>query len=103
MCGATRFWKAAPSLTETFTARNGLVIRVVYHLGHAVLLEFTRAAGTLTADDVNTLLTSCAGVSNWELGKDSTDTAKLYHRLDGKAVAHWSTEYRRQPARGIRR
>ena len=71
--------------------KNGMIIRVVYHQGYSVLLEFTRATGPLTAADVNTLLTSCAAASTWEMGKDSTDAAKFYHRADGKAVAHWST------------
>ena len=72
--------------------KNGMVIRVVYHQYRAVLLEFTRAVGPLTLADVNALLTSCAADSTWEMGKDSTDAAKLYHRADGRAVAHWSTE-----------
>lgn len=71
--------------------KNGLVIRVVYHKNQVVLLEYTRAAGVLTLADVNALLAACADTSNWEPGKDSTDTAKFYHRVDGKAIAHWST------------
>ena len=70
--------------------KNGLIVRVVYHQSHAVLLEFTRVAGALTLADVNALLATCADNSTWEMGKDSTDTAKLYHRTDGRAIAHWS-------------
>ena len=70
--------------------KNGLIIRVVYHQGHAVLLEYTRAAGTLTTADINTLLAGCADGSVWEMGKDSTDATKLYHRTDGRAIAHWA-------------
>ena len=71
--------------------RNGMIIRVVYHQNRAVLLEYTRTGGPLTASDINTLLAACADGSSWEMGKDSTDAVKLYHRFDGKAVAHWST------------
>ena len=38
------------------------------------------------------LATSVASFA-WEMGKDSTDAAKLYHRTDGKAIAHWATGY----------
>ncbi len=72
--------------------KNGLIIRVVYHQYRAVLLEFTRATGEMTVADVNTLLTGCAADSTWEPGKDSTDKAKLYHRADGAAVAHWDMD-----------
>ena len=70
--------------------KNGLIIRVVYHQNRSVLLEYTRAGGELTAGDINTLLATCAEGSSWEMGKDSTDAMKLYHRLDGRAVAHWA-------------
>ena len=70
--------------------KNGLIVRVVYHQDHVVLLEYTRAVGMLTVADVNTLLASCADNSTWEMGKDSTDAAKFYHRADGRAIAHWA-------------
>lgn len=73
-------------------ARNGLIIRVVYIKGRSVLLEYTRANGSLTFADVNPLLAATAGVSSWEPGKENTDTNKFYRRLDDKAVAHWTTE-----------
>ena len=72
--------------------KNGLIIRAVYIKGRCVLLEYTRANGPLTLADVNPLLTSNADGSSWQQGKDSTDTAKYYHRADNKAIAHWSTE-----------
>lgn len=70
--------------------KNGLVIRVVYHQNRSVLLEFVREKGPLAPADITALLASCADNSTWEMGKDSTDAMKLYHRLDGKAIAHWS-------------
>ena len=70
-------------------AKNGLIIRTVFHQNRTVLLEFTRAVGEMTVADVNALLTSCAGDSTWEPGKDSTDKSKFYHRADNRAVAHW--------------
>ena len=73
--------------------RNGLMIRVVFHAGVAVLLEYTRVEGPLTAHDTNVLLAANADTSTWEQGKDSTDTNRYYRRADGKAVAHYATEY----------
>ena len=73
-------------------SKNNLIIRAVFIKNRCVLLEYTRATGPLTLADVNPLLTANAGNSAWQQGKDSTDTAKFYHRLDDKAVAHWSTE-----------
>ena len=71
---------------------NGLVVRVVYHGGCSVLLEYTRAGGALAPADVNALLTATAGGSSWTQGKDSTDAIKLFHRADGKAVAHYAAD-----------
>ena len=75
-------------------SRNGLVIRVVFYAGAAVLLEYTRVTGTLTPRDVNVLLAANAGATGtWEAGKDSTEANHFYHRSDGKALAHYATEY----------
>ena len=72
--------------------KNGLIIRAVYIKGRCALLEYTRATGPLTLADVNPLLASNADGSSWQEGKDSTETAKFYHRTDNKAIAHWSLE-----------
>ena len=72
--------------------KNGIVIRAVYFKSRCVLLEYTRATGTLTPADVNQFLAANAGGSSWQQGKDSTDVSKFYRRLDDKAIAHWSTE-----------
>ncbi len=72
--------------------KNGLVIRVVYHKDRSVLLEYTRITGQLTLADVNPLLTSNAGGSAWQEGKDSTTTSKFYRRQDDKAIAHWTAD-----------
>ena len=74
-------------------SRNGLVIRVVFHAGVAVLLEYTRVEGPLTARDVGVLLAANADSSTWEPGKDSTEASRFYKRADGKALAHYVTEY----------
>lgn len=75
-------------------SRDGLVVRVVFHGGLSVLLEYTRVAGPLTVQDVNILLAANADrTSTWETGKDSTETNRFYHRSDGKALAHYTTEY----------
>ena len=55
-------------------------------------VEYTKAAGALTIDDVNSLLTSSAGGFTWELGKDSTEVNRMYHRSDNRAVAHFAVE-----------
>ena len=73
--------------------RNGLIIRVVYHAGVSVLLEYTRVEGSLTAHDASVLLAANADTSTWEQGKDSTDTNHYYRRADGRAVAHYTSEY----------
>ncbi len=74
-------------------SRNGLVIRVVYHAGVSVLLEYTRAEGPLTVHDANLLLAANAAASvAWEPGKDSTEANHFYHRTDGKALAHYTTD-----------
>ena len=70
--------------------RNGLIVRVVYHEGRSVLLEFTRIGGAVTAADVNLLLTATAEDTAWVLGKDSTDTTKLYRRADNRAIASYA-------------
>ena len=70
--------------------RNGLIIRVVYHEGRAILLEFTRVGGAVTPADVNFLLTATADDSAWVPGKDSTATTKLYRRADSKAIASYA-------------
>ena len=74
-------------------SRNGLVIRVVFHAGAAVLLEYTRVEGSLTAQDASLLLAANADASTWEAGKDNTDANRYYHRADGRAVAHYAAEY----------
>ncbi|MBE7156852.1 MAG: hypothetical protein INR62_00195 [Rhodospirillales bacterium] len=74
-------------------SRNGLVIRVVFHAGIAVLLEYTRVEGPLTEHDANLLLAANADASTWEAGKDNTEINRYYRRADGKAVAHYATEY----------
>ena len=74
-------------------SRNGLVIRVVFHAGVAVLLEYTRVEGPLTTHDASLLLAANADASTWEPGKDNTETSRFYRRSDGKAVAHYVTEY----------
>ncbi len=74
-------------------SRNDLVIRVVFHGGIAVLLEYTRISGPLTAHDVNVLLAANAKFGTWEPGKDSTETNRFYQRSDGKALAQYTTEY----------
>ena len=78
--------------------KNGLIIRTVYDRNRCVLLEFTRATAPMTAADVSALLDSCAAGSTWELGKDSTDAAKLYHRA-GPSGGRALVRRRRQPAR----
>ena len=70
--------------------RNGFIIRVVYHEGRAILLEFTRVGGAVTPADVNFLLTATADNSAWVPGKDSTDTTKFYRRADNKAIASYA-------------
>ena len=70
--------------------RNGLVIRVVYHEGRSVLLEFTRIGGAVTAADVKLLLAATAEDTAWVLGKDSTDATKLYRRADNRAIASYA-------------
>ena len=72
--------------------KNGFIIRAVFTKGRCVLLEYTRATGPLTLADVNPLLTINAGNSSWQPGKDNTEATRFYHRLDDKAIAHWSTE-----------
>ena len=71
--------------------RNGLVIRVVYHGGRSVLLEFTRIGGALTAADANLLLAATAADTAWVPGRDSTDTTKLYRRADNRAIASYAS------------
>jgi hypothetical protein len=72
--------------------KNGIVIRVVFQRGRAVLLEFNREAGPLSPADVDLLLASTAAGFAWEQGQTSTDAMKLYHRTDSRAVAHWTTD-----------
>ena len=69
--------------------RNGVIIRVVYHGGRSVLLEFTRVGGGVSAADVNVLLTATADDSSWIPGRESTDTTKLYRRVDSRAIASY--------------
>ena len=69
---------------------NGLIIRVVYHEGRSILLEFTRVGGAVTPADVSFLLAATADDLAWVPGKDSTDTTKLYRRADGKAIASYA-------------
>ena len=74
-------------------SRNGLVIRVVYHGGVSVLLEYTRVEGPLTIHDANVLLAANTSANAaWEPGKDSTDANHFYRRTDGKALAHYTTD-----------
>ena len=74
-------------------SRNGLVVRVVYHAGVAVLLEYTRVAGPLTIPDANLLLAANASTAAWEPGKENTETNRFFRRSDNKAVAHYAAEY----------
>ncbi len=74
-------------------SRNGLVIRVVFHANIAILLEYTRVDGLLTAQDANLLLAANAGSATWEPGKQNTEANRFYHRSDTKAVAHYASEY----------
>ena len=72
--------------------KNGIIIRVVYQKGRAVLLEYNRADGGLSSADIELLLAANGGGIGWELGKDSSDAMKMYRRLDNRAVAHWTTD-----------
>ncbi len=79
--------------TGDLHGRNGLIIRAVYHKDRCVLLEYTRVDGALTAADVDAALAASVSGFTWEMGKDSTDSTKFYHRTDGKAIANWATGY----------
>lgn len=79
--------------TGDLHAKNGLIIRTVYHKDRCLLLEYTRVDGALSAADVDTALAASVAGFSWEMGKDSTDAAKFYHRTDGKAIAQWATGY----------
>ena len=79
--------------TGDLHGKNGLIIRTVYHKDRCVLLEYTRVDGALSQMDVDAALAASVAGFAWEMGKDSTDAAKLYHRTDGKAIAHWATGY----------
>ena len=85
--------KNASIFTGDLHGRRDLIIRTVYHKDHCVLLEYTRVAAALSAADVDAALAASAQSFAWEMGKDSTADAKLYHRTDGKAVAHWAVGY----------
>ena len=56
-----------------------------------MLLEYTRVDGALTAADVDAALAASVAGFAWEMGKDSTDATRFYHRTDGKAIANWQT------------
>ena len=79
--------------TGDLHGRNGLIIRVVYHKDRCVLLEYTRVDGSLSPADVDAALAASVASFAWEMGKDSTDAAKYYHRTDGKAIAQWATGF----------
>lgn len=79
--------------TGDLHGRNGLVIRVVYHKDRCVLLEYTRVDGALSPADIDAALAASVASFAWEMGKDSTDASKFYHRTDGKAIAQWATGY----------
>ncbi len=79
--------------TGDLHGKNGIIVRTVYHKDRCVLLEYTRVDGALSVADVDAALAASVANFSWETGKDSTDTAKLYHRSDGKAIAHWATGY----------
>ena len=79
--------------TGDLHGKNGLIIRTVYHKDCCVLLEYTRVDGSLTPADVDKALAASVAGFAWEMGKDSTDAAKFYHRTDGKAIANWETGY----------
>ncbi len=72
--------------------KNGIVIRVVFQHGVAVLLEFNRVAGPLLATDVHILLAETSGGFVWQPGAASTEASKFYNRSDNHAVAHWTTD-----------
>jgi hypothetical protein len=81
--------------------KNGIIVRVVYQRGRAVLLEFNREAGPLSSADVDLLLASASSGFAWEEGKpvaSATDTGtgagamRMYHRADNRAVANWTTD-----------
>ncbi len=79
--------------TGDLHGKNGIIIRTVYHKDRCVLLEYTRVDGSLNQADVDAALAASVSGFAWEMGKDSTDTAKMYHRSDGKAIAHWAIGY----------
>ena len=79
--------------TGDLHGRNGIVIRTVFNKDRCVLLEYTRVDGALSAADVDAALAASKAAFAWEMGKDSTDASKFYHRTDGKAIANWATGY----------
>lgn len=79
--------------TGDLHGQSGLIIRVVYHKDRCVLLEYTRVDGALSPADVDAALAASVAEFAWEMGKDSTDASKFYHRTDGKAIAQWATGY----------
>ena len=79
--------------TGDLHGKNDLVIRTVYHKDRCVLLEYTRINAALSVADVDAALASSVAGFAWEMGKDSTDTSKYFHRSDGRAIAQWATGY----------
>ena len=79
--------------TGDLHGKNDLVVRTVYHKDRCVLLEYTRINAALSAADIDAALAVNVAGFAWEMGKDSTDTSKYYHRTDGRAIAQWATGY----------
>ena len=79
--------------TGDLHGKNDLIVRTVYHKDRCVLLEYTRINAALSQADVDAALAASVAGFAWEAGQDSTNTAKYYHRTDGKAIAQWAVGY----------
>ncbi len=62
----------------------------MFRQGKVVLLEFSRLDGALKPSEIDAALSASAAAVGWEVGRDSTETARYYRRRDNLTIAHWA-------------
>lgn len=70
---------------------GGCYVRIVYGNGGCVQAEYSRREGILTADQVDSILTTIAAGSRWQKSPGGGDRITFYRRVDGLALASWTS------------
>ena len=80
-----------PETSGDVHLQGSLFIRIVYGPGGAVQAEFSPREGALPRPAVDELLAAAADGSRWQETRGGGETIRFFRRVDGQALASWTT------------